>query len=237
MSIVINFKRGNKADLPSSGMTPFEPILATDTHELFIAASASITKPITPAVNDYTELGTTPDAGDFLIIYDIDAAGAVKVKKLAYSDLGVGADTKQLKVSSNDTTEGYLEDKVVVSDGSNSTNILELSTLNDGSDEDVQIQIDESKIDHDALLNFVAGEHFLQDQITGFATVTSGSIVAGVSLGAVTMSLGSDADGDMYYRTSNILTRLSKGSAGNILAMNGGATAPEWITAVDGGTF
>jgi hypothetical protein len=59
----------------------------------------------------------------------------------------------QVKVSTNDTTPGYLEDKVVVSDGVNSVNILEKTTLNDGGDEDVQIQIDETKIDHDALTN------------------------------------------------------------------------------------
>jgi hypothetical protein len=68
-------------------------------------------------------------------------------------------DQKDLKVSANDTTAGFLEDKIVVSSGSNTTDILEVSTLNDAGDEDLQIQIDESKIDHDALLNFVANEH------------------------------------------------------------------------------
>lgn len=50
----------------------------------------------------------------------------------------------------------------------------------------------------------------------------------------VTMSLGSDADGDVYYRSSNKLTRLAKGAASQVLAMNSGATAPEWVSsAVD----
>lgn len=237
MSIIINFKRGEKASLPVTGMTPFEPILATDTHELFTAVSASVTAPIVPAINDLTDLGTTPASGDFFMIYDLDEAGIVKVKKLAYSDLGVGADTKQVKVSANDTVEGYLEDKIVVSAGSNSTNILELSTLNDGADEDVQIQIDEAKIDHDALLNFDSGEHFQQSAIVTIGTVTTGTLSVGAALAAVTMSLGSDVDGDMYYRASNVLARLAKGAAGNVLAMNSGATAPEWLTAIDGGTF
>jgi hypothetical protein len=47
-------------------------------------------------------------------------------------------------------------------------------------------------------------------------------------LGGVTMTLGSDADGDIYYRASNVLTRLAKGTAGQVLKMNSGATAPEW---------
>lgn len=49
-------------------------------------------------------------------------------------------------------------------------------------------------------------------------------------LGGVTMTLGSDADGDTYYRSSNVLTRLPKGTANQVLTMNAGATAPEWKT-------
>lgn len=67
---------------------------------------------------------------------------------------------EKTKISANDTSSGYLEDKVTVSSGSNSAEILEISTLNDGADEDVQIQIDETKIDHDNLKNFASNEHF-----------------------------------------------------------------------------
>ena len=54
---------------------------------------------------------------------------------------------------------------------------------------------------------------------------------AGITLSDVTMSLGSDADGDIYYRASNKLVRLAKGAATNVLKMNAGATAPEWSAA------
>mgnify|MGYP003552766408 CR=1 FL=1 len=54
-------------------------------------------------------------------------------------------------------------------------------------------------------------------------------------LGGVTMTLGSDADGDTYYRASNVLTRVAKGTAGQVYTMNAGATAPEWAAA-GGGT-
>ena len=40
--------------------------------------------------------------------------------------------------------------------------------------------------------------------LTTLGTVTSGGLGAGASVGGVTMSLGSDADGDMYYRASNV---------------------------------
>lgn len=42
------------------------------------------------------------------------------------------------------------------------------------------------------------------------------------------LSVGSDADGDIYYRSSGVLTRLGKGAADTYLRMNTGATAPEW---------
>ena len=42
------------------------------------------------------------------------------------------------------------------------------------------------------------------------------------------LAVGSDADGDMYYRASSVLARLAKGTAGQVLTMNTGATAPEW---------
>lgn len=61
-------------------------------------------------------------------------------------------------------------------------------------------------------------------------TLTSSTNV----LGGVTMTLGSDADGDIYYRSSNVLTRLPKGTALQVLRMNAGATAPEWAAASGG---
>lgn len=44
--------------------------------------------------------------------------------------------------------------------------------------------------------------------------------------------IGSDADGDIYYRASGVLARLAKGIAGYQLKMNAGATAPEWAEAI-----
>jgi len=42
------------------------------------------------------------------------------------------------------------------------------------------------------------------------------------------LAIGSDADGDMYYRASSVLARLAKGAANLKMFMNAGATAPEW---------
>src|SRR5215470_2017743 len=62
-------------------------------------------------------------------------------------------------------------------------------------------------------------------------TVTSSTNV----LGGVTMTLGSDATGDIYYRSSGgLLTRLAIGSATQVLTVSGGL--PSWQPASGGGT-
>lgn len=44
------------------------------------------------------------------------------------------------------------------------------------------------------------------------------------------ITLGSDADGDIYYRAAGVLARLPKGTALQLVRMNAGATAPEYFT-------
>lgn len=74
--------------------------------------------------------------------------------------------------------------------------------------------------------------------LAGAESLTNKTISGSTNiLGAVTMTLGSDADGDIYYRSSNVLTRLPKGTAAQVLKMNAGATAPEWATASSGGAW
>lgn len=65
-----------------------------------------------------------------------------------------GTDDRRVKVSTDDTAAGFLEDKIVT--GSSKINI---QTLNPGTAELFQIDVDESEIDHDALLNFEIDEH------------------------------------------------------------------------------
>lgn len=51
------------------------------------------------------------------------------------------------------------------------------------------------------------------------------------------LTVGSDADGDMYYRASSVLARLAKGAADTKLFINAGATAPEWANGMSRVTF
>jgi hypothetical protein len=66
--------------------------------------------------------------------------------------------------------------------------------------------------------------------LTGTQTLTNKTITSTTNtLGGVTMTLGSDATGDIYYRnSSNHLTRLAIGSNGNFLTVSSGL--PAWGT-------
>jgi hypothetical protein len=58
-----------------------------------------------------------------------------------------------------------------------------------------------------------------------------------MALTGANLAIGSDADGDMYYRASSVLARLAKSTANFKLFMNAGATAPEWDDGIYVGTF
>jgi|11_taG_2_1085331.scaffolds.fasta_scaffold01624_2 hypothetical protein len=73
-----------------------------------------------------------------------------------------GIDDKKVKVSSDDSSSGFLEEKVIV--GSNK---LTVQTLNPGTTEKLEIDIDQTQIDHDQLQNFDQNEHKpLNDAVT-----------------------------------------------------------------------
>jgi hypothetical protein len=74
-----------------------------------------------------------------------------------------------------------------------------------------------------------------QTQITGVGTVTTGTWSTGAVIAGATMTLGSDAEGDVYYRNSSgVLTRLARGSDNDTLMMNG--NVPNWEAVTEGAT-
>lgn len=71
--------------------------------------------------------------------------------------------------------------------------------------------------------------------LTAHGTITSGGLGSGAVIGGVTMTLGSDASYDMYYRNSSgVLTRLANGTTGQVLTATTSA-APSWSAASGGG--
>lgn len=51
------------------------------------------------------------------------------------------------------------------------------------------------------------------------------------------IAVGSDADGDTYYRASGVLARLAKGTANHKMFMNAAGTGPEWAKGIHIMTF
>ena len=67
----------------------------------------------------------------------------------------------------------------------------------------------------------------------GFSQVVTAAIADNAVDGAK-IAMGSDAAGDVLYHNGTDYVRLAKGSAGQSLQVNSGATAPEWADAVAG---
>ena len=57
------------------------------------------------------------------------------------------------------------------------------------------------------------------------------------SVDGTKIAMGSDAAGDIMYHNGTDWVRLAKGTAGQTLKMNAGATAPEWVTSTAGGVL
>lgn len=99
------------------------------------------------ATSDDDDVRTERDASNNLVLVD-PVTGTRTLAQLVAAAAGV-----QVKVSSNDTTAGFLEDKVVAGYG------VALQTLNDGADEDLEVAVALSKVDVEVLasLNFSGG--------------------------------------------------------------------------------
>lgn len=71
--------------------------------------------------------------------------------------------------------------------------------------------------------------------LVSVGTITTGGLGTGAVIGGVTMTLGSDANYDIYYRNSSgVLTRLANGTTGQVLTATTG-NAPSWTTLSSGG--
>jgi hypothetical protein len=75
--------------------------------------------------------------------------------------------------------------------------------------------------------------------LTGAVTIANSAVttakVADNSITGAKIALGADAQGDIMYYNGTDWVRLAKGTAGQVLTMNGGATAPSWAASSGGG--
>jgi len=78
-----------------------------------------------------------------------------------------------------------------------------------------------------------------QAAITTLGTIASGTWQGDtVAAGYGGTGISSYSSGDIMYATgATTISKLSKGTGGQIMKMNSGASAPEWSNELDGGTF
>ena len=78
-----------------------------------------------------------------------------------------------------------------------------------------------------------------QAAITTLGTIASGAWQGDtIAAGYGGTGISSYSSGDMMYATgATTISKLSKGTGGQFMKMNSGATAPEWSNELDGGTF
>ncbi len=127
-------------------------------------------------------------------------------------------DYGKIKVSTDDTTPGFVENKFAVAHGVNTSDILELTTLSPGGNETLQLQLDETKISHDNIADVGVNDHHYQAHVLA----TSGDHTGALPL----TDLDNYAVGALMYGGAADWDVLSPGTEGYVLKM--GATYPEW---------
>ena len=71
--------------------------------------------------------------------------------------------------------------------------------------------------------------HNLVDQAT-ISGIVNAEISSSAAIDITKIAVSSQTQGDILYFDGTNWVRLAKGTAGQTLKMNAGATAPEWVT-------
>lgn len=89
---------------------------------------------------------------------------------------------EKVGVSANDTTPGYLDEKVSVDVGTNATNALEATIQSPGGDETFRIRFDASKVDHGALTGLGDDDHTIYIKADGTRAFSGNQSLGGFKL-------------------------------------------------------
>jgi len=194
----------------------------------------------------YGEYGT--DAFDEYETYMEIADNAIKANKTASGDENI-QDTAGAMFTGNTETgltatyqdgDGTID--VVIGDDDIVQTMLKC--VNDPADEDIftyESQPLDTALTNISALTYVSPSFIKLTADDTYAVRTLAEVKADLSLNNVTndaqiaKSIGT-AQGDLIYFTASATpTVLPKGTASQVLAMNAGATAPEWVAAAGGG--
>ncbi len=208
--------------------------------------SAGVGIDITGSVISLSHLGIenlTDPGADKIMVWD-NASGAVGWDEITL--------TSKIKVSSNDTTPGYLEDKLVLSYGGNVSQMIEISTILEGANEKRVLQVDETKISHDNIADVSANDHHNQAHVLTGTDHTASGLTTGYVIratGATTFAWQQLQHNDLGGVTANLhhneahilgtsgphteslpLADLAPGTAGDIITRQ----ASDWAVLAKG---
>ncbi|MDD5330206.1 MAG: hypothetical protein PHX38_09390 [Sulfuricella sp.] len=109
----IQLRRGNAANLPTSGMLAGEAFVTLDRGNLHVATDATTRAPITPAIYALAAIPAVDGAADLIIIHDASEAAAQREKKITIDafkialNIPTGSSDEKVAVVSGGTS-GYL---------------------------------------------------------------------------------------------------------------------------------
>lgn len=206
----LKFSAGTNLTVPEAGVMEYDnnfyltistgnrykiPLISGTDYELPLTFSNGVLRTVNAISLDINGLTaeTSPDNNDYIPIYDVTASANRKMTRANFLS-GISVADEKVKVSSNDTTASYLEDKLIVSHGTNTTNPLQLTTLNDGSNEQRQLQFDVSKVDHNSLLNYNSNKHIDHTTVSVQTTVGTSGLAGGGNI-STTRSIYIDIPG------------------------------------------
>jgi len=174
------------------------------------------TRSIVPRADNEGGLGTSLKkwAAGFIKLLTVDTINKVTITTPAMGSTLTVADGKTLTVNGDVTLSGA----VVHNSLFDANTILAANT----DDTPAALTVAEQRI----VGRMTAGN---------IASLTAAQVRT--MLAAAPFVLGSDADGDMWYRASSALARLAKGDANSKVFMNAGGTAPEWSSGLKVGSF
>ena len=149
------------------------------------------------------------------------AAASSESKAAASESAATAADDKRVKISSDDDSAGYIEEKFLADSG------LVVSVESGGNNERFLIGVD-------SVLQGMISNSAVDSNSIKAGAVTNTHIDSGAAI-QVNALATSDSGSMLYYDSDGVATVLTQGSAAQVLTMSGGL--PTWATAAAGGAW
>ena len=218
-------------------------IVSSGTSHSFNLPTASATNRGALSSSDWTTFNSKQASGNYItaLTGDVTAAGPGSVaatianNAVTYGKIQAVSTTSKLLGSSSTTTPVQ---EITISTGLTLTGTTLTATGSGGTVTSVSGTSNRITVATGTTTPVIdiSSSYVGQSSITTTGTMTSGTLSTGYVVAGVTMTLGSDASYDIYYRNSSgVLTRLANGTTGQLLTATT-SSAPSWAAPATSGT-